>query len=198
MWKQTTALVAVVSLFAAPALAGNMTPTEPEPVIAAPAPAPAAPLTPDWTGFYAGGQFGYAWVDTDAGGVDGDDIIGGLVAGYDYDFGNWVLGGGLDYDFADITLSGANASVEEMFRAKLRGGYKIGRGLLYGTGGYAWADTDNLDSDDGWFIGAGYEHRITDQFSLGGEVLYHQFDDFGDANADVDVTTLQARATFRF
>jgi len=198
MWKQTTALVAVVSLFAAPALAGNITPTQPEPVIAAPAPVPVAPLTPNWTGFYAGGQLGYAWVDTNVAGVDGEDIIGGLVAGYDYDFGNWVLGGGLDYDFADISLSGANASVEEVFRAKLRVGPKIGRGLLYGTGGYAWADTDNLGSDDGWFIGAGYEHRITDQFSLGGELLYHEFDGFGSANADVDVTTLQARATFRF
>ena len=80
-----------------------------------------------------------------------------------------------------------------MFRAKLRAGPKIGRGLLYGTGGYAWADTDNIGSDDGWFIGAGYEHRVTDQFSLGGELLYHEFD-----GGDIDATTLQARATFRF
>jgi opacity protein-like surface antigen len=138
MLKHTTALAAVASLFAAPALAGNITPATPEPVIAAPAPVPVAPLTPNWTGFYAGGQLGYAWVDTDINNVDGDDIIGGIVGGYDYDLGNWVVGAGLDYDFADIGLSGVNASVEEVFRAKLRGGYKIGRGLLYGTGGYAW------------------------------------------------------------
>jgi opacity protein-like surface antigen len=198
MLKYTTALAAVASLFAAPALAGNVTPATPEPVIAAPAPVPAAPLTPNWTGFYAGGQLGYAWVDTDLNNVDGDDIIGGIVGGYDYDLGNWVVGAGLDYDFADIGLSGVNASVEEVFRAKLRGGYKIGRGLLYGTGGYAWADTDNLGSDDGWFLGGGYEHRITDQVSLGLEALYHEFDGFGNANTDVDATTVQARATFRF
>ncbi|MBE0453546.1 outer membrane protein [Roseovarius autotrophicus] len=196
MLKTTTALATVATLLAVPAFAGNITPPAPEPVITAPV--PVAPVTPNWTGFYAGGQLGYAWVDTDIGGVDGDDIIGGIVVGYDYDFGNWVLGAGLDYDFADIGLSGANASVEEVFRVKLRAGPKIGRGLLYGTGGYAWADTDNLGSDDGWFIGGGYEHRITDQFSLGGELLYHEFDDFGNANTDVDATTLQARATFRF
>lgn len=132
MLKQTTALATVAALLAAPALAGNITPAEPEPVIAAPV--PVAPATPDWTGFYVGGQLGWAWVDTDFANVDGDDLIGGIVAGYDHDFGTWVLGGGLDYDFTDINLSGVNASVEEVFRAKLRAGPKIGRGLLYGTG----------------------------------------------------------------
>lgn len=80
----------------------------------------------------------------------------------------------------------------------MRGGYKIGRGLLYGTGGYAWADTDALNDDDGWFVGGGYEHLVTDNIAIGGEVLYHQFDDFGNTGADLDATTVQARATFRF
>lgn len=197
MLKTTTALLAATAFLAAPALAGNVSEPAPEPVIATPV-APPAPATPDWTGFYAGGQIGYAWVDTDLAGIDGDDIIGGLILGYDYDLGNnWVIGAGLDYDFADIDLNGA-ASLENVFRAKLRGGYKIGNGLLYGTGGYAWADTDNVGDEDGWFLGGGYEHMVTDNISLGGEVLYHQFDDFGNTGADVDATTLQVRAAFRF
>ncbi|HAW47869.1 porin family protein [Roseovarius sp. A46] len=198
MFKTTTAIATVATLTAMPALAGNVTEPTPEPVVEAPAPAPAAPLTPNWTGFYGGGQLGWAWVDTDTAGVDGDDLIGGLVAGYDYDLGDWVVGGGLDYDFADIGLSGTTASVEKMARAKVRGGYKIGRGLAYGTGGYAWADTDNIGDDDGWFIGGGYEHLVTENISVGGEVLYHQFDNFGTASTDVDATTAQVRATFRF
>ncbi len=197
MFKTTTAIIAATALFAAPALAGNISPPAPEPVIATPF-TPPAPATPNWTGFYAGGQLGYAWVDTDLPGIDGDDIIGGLILGYDYDLGNnWVIGAGLDYDFADINLGGAG-SLERVFRAKLRGGHKIGNGLLYGTGGYAWADTDTLGNDDGYFLGGGYEHMITDRVSLGGEVLYHQFDSFGNTGTDVDATTVQVRAAFRF
>ncbi len=193
MLKHT--LTAAAALLAAnTAFAGNVAAPAEEPTLA-----PAAPVavSPNWTGFYVGGQLGYANVDTNVAGVDGDDFIGGIVAGYDYDLGNWVVGAGLDYDFADVDLGGA-ASVENVFRAKLRGGYKIGNGLLYATGGYANADTDTLSDDDGYFIGAGYEHLIANQFSLGGEILYHEFDNFNSTGIDVEATTIQLRGTFRF
>lgn len=188
-------LTAAASLLAANmAYAGNTVAPAEDPVLA-----PAAPVatSPNWTGFYVGGQLGYANVDTNVAGVDGDDIIGGFVAGYDYDLGNWVVGAGLDYDFADIGLA-PGVSVENVFRVKLRGGYKIGNGLLYATGGYANADTSTLGDDDGYFIGAGYEHLISEQFSLGGELLYHEFDNFNSTAIDVEATTIQLRGTFRF
>ena len=197
MLKTTTALMTATALMAAPAFAGNIQEPAAEPVIAAPV-APPVPTSPNWTGFYGGAQLGYGNVDTDLAGINGDGLIGGLIAGYDYDYGNnWVVGVGLDYDLADIDL-GAAASLEEVFRIKSRLGYKIGNGLLYGTGGYAWADTDNLGDDNGYFVGAGYEHMVTQNVSLGGEVLYHKFDNFGTAGVDVDATTVQARAAFRF
>ncbi|WP_300548763.1 porin family protein [Roseovarius sp.] len=152
--------------------------------------------TANWTGFYAGGQIGFANLDTNISNSD-DDVIGGLVLGYDYDFGQWVLGGGIDYDFADLD-AGGTTTVEEIFRLKLRGGYKIGKGLLYGTGGYANADTNNRGDDDGWFIGGGYDYMISDSFSVGGEVLYHEFDNFNSTGTDIEATTVQVRATFRF
>jgi len=156
--------------------------------------------SPNWTGFYAGGQLGYANVDTDIANVDGDGFIGGLTAGYDYDLGNWVVGAALDYDWADVGLSNVpETTVDSIFRAKLRGGYKLGNGLLYATGGYAMADTNNLGDEDGYFVGAGYEHLITESISLGGEVLYHEFDGFNTVpNTNVEATTVQVRATFRF
>lgn len=149
-----------------------------------------------WTGFYIGGQIGAAFGDADISGDD-ESVIGGVTLGYDHDFGRWVLGGALDYDFTDFDIA-PGSSVEEIFRLKLRGGPKIGRGLLYAAGGYANADSDNSGDEDGWFLGGGYEYMVNDRFSIGGEVLYHQFDDFGNAGADVDATTLQVRASFRF
>jgi len=189
---------AATALMAGTAFAGNIEPAPMEPVLA-PAPAPVF-SSPNWTGFYAGGQLGYANIDTNAAGIDGDGLIGGLTAGYDYDLGNWVVGAGLDYDWTDVSLNNVpSTDIDNIFRAKLRGGYKLGNGLLYATAGYANADTNNLGDEDGYFVGAGYEHMVTQNVSLGGEILYHEFDGFNTTpGTDVEATTAQVRATFRF
>lgn len=161
---------------------------------------PAGPVlaqSADWSGAYIGAELGYADIDSNAPGLDGDGGIAGIIAGYDWDLGDWVVGLGADYDFADISL-GTTADLEEIWRIKFRGGYKIGQGLAYGTAGYANADTDTLGDEDGYFIGAGYEHRLAPNFSLGGEVLYHEFDNFNATPTDIDATTVQVRGTFRF
>lgn len=161
---------------------------------------PASPLlaqSADWTGPYLGAQIGFADVNSNAPGVSGDGAIAGLVGGYDWDLGAWVVGLGADYDFANIGL-GAAADLEEVWRIKFRGGYKIGQGLAYGTAGYANADTDTLGDDDGYFIGAGYEQLLSPNFSLGGELIYHEFDNFNATPTDIDATTVQVRGTFRF
>ncbi|MEX1235975.1 MAG: porin family protein [Roseovarius sp.] len=196
--KYLLSAAAASALMAGTAFAGNIEPAPAEPVIA-PAPAPVF-SSPNWTGFYAGGQLGYANIDTDIAGVDGDGLIGGLTTGYDYDLGNWVVGAGLDYDWTDVGLGNVpETTVDNVFRAKLRGGYKLGNGLLYATGGYAMADTNNLGDEDGYFVGAGYEHLVTENVSIGGEVLYHEFDGFNTVpDTNVEATTAQVRATFRF
>ncbi|MGK7752281.1 MULTISPECIES: outer membrane protein [unclassified Roseovarius] len=197
MHRATTLLAAAFALGAAPAFAGNLTP--PADDIVTPPPPPVA-ATPNWTGLYGGVQLGYNNLDSNISGGD-DTVIGGLFVGYDYDFGNFVLGSSLDYDFTEAEVSTApnpQVDLENIFRAKLRAGYKLGNGLIYGTGGYAKAFTDNLGDDDGYFVGAGYETMVTDSFSLGGELLYHEFDNFNGSNADVEPTTVQLRGTFRF
>ncbi len=165
-------------------------------VIGVLAPGAAYAQSPDWSGAYAGAQLGYAHADTALPGVDGDGAIIGVVGGYDWDLGNWVIGLGADYDVADIDL-GTAAEIEEIWRIKFRSGYKIGQGLAYGTAGYANVDTDILGNEDGYFIGAGYERRLAPNFSLGGELIYHDFDNLN-ATTDVDATTVQVRGTFRF
>ncbi|QFT96958.1 hypothetical protein FIU85_06570 [Roseovarius sp. THAF8] len=197
--KRTAPLFAAAfALVAAPAFAGNLTPVQDD--VVAPPPPPPAAVTPNWTGLYGGVQLGYNNLDSNISGGD-DAVIGGLFVGYDYDFGDFVLGSSIDYDFTDAEVSTApnpQVDLENIFRAKLRAGYKLGNGLIYGTGGYAKAYTDNLGDDDGYFVGAGYETMVTDNFSLGGELLYHEFDNFNGTNADVEPTTVQLRGTFRF
>lgn len=167
-------------------------------VTAAPAFAQSAYTSSDnWTGGYIGGQLGYADVDTSLNGVDGSDFIGGLIAGYDYDFGTWVMGGGIDYDMSSIDLSGA-AEVENVLRAKLRAGYKLDSGLLYATAGWARADTDTLGDSDGYLVGVGYDVKLEGGYTVGTEVLYHKFDDFNGTGIDVDATTVQLRLGYNF
>lgn len=169
-------------------------PTEPpiEPAVIAPFP---VDTSPNWTGFWIGGQLGVANVSANQGLGDEDGFIAGLIAGYDYDFGAFVLGGGLDYDVLDTDVG---ITGESVFRVRLRAGFEIGQGLLYGTGGYAQADTDSLGSDDGYFLGAGYEYLVSPRFSYGGEVLFHEFSDYSNTPIDVEATTFQVRGTFRF
>ncbi len=195
MFRTISLLAAGAALAAGPALAGSIGTPVKEPPLAPVA--PAVDPGPDWTGFYGGAQIGYGDVDANVPGVSGDGAIGGLTFGYDYDFGNWVVGGGIDYDWADISVTPVN-SLDNIFRAKLRGGYKIGDGLVYATGGYANADISGAGDDDGYFIGGGYEHMIAENISLGGEVLYHEFDNFNGTATDVEATTVQVRGTFRF
>lgn len=149
----------------------------------------------DWTGFYLGAQVGVISGDSNRDNAD-EDVVAGITGGYDHDFGQWVLGAGVDYDITEVSVT-PNADLEEIFRLKGRAGYKIGRGLLYGTGGFAWADTDRLGDEAGYFFGGGYEYKVTRKFSVGGEVLYHDFGDF-DGGTDIDAITFQIRANYRF
>ncbi|MEM7596576.1 MAG: outer membrane beta-barrel protein [Pseudomonadota bacterium] len=200
--------VAAIALTATAAAAGNYTPPPADPVIA-----PITPVGPDWTGFYFGVQGGFIDVDTNTPPIGGDGGIFGITAGYDYDIGRAVLGIGLDYDWTDITLlPGAPGGaigvavipptpplkLESVFRIKLKSGIEFGNGLGYLTGGYALADTNLLGEEDGWYLGLGYEHLVGTSFSIGGEVLYHEFDNYANTPVDVDATTFQIRGAYRF
>jgi outer membrane immunogenic protein len=190
--------VTVFALFAVstPAFAGSLI----EPVVETTDVAPEIFVAPpsfggEWTGLYGGLQLGQIDVDG-PGAADGDDLSFGLHVGYDYDFGQFVLGGELDYDTADIDLGGA-ATVDGVTRLKLRGGYDLGRTLVYATAGLARVET-SLGSDNGQFGGLGVAYQLSDQFVVGGEVLTHQFDDINGSGVDADATSISLRGSFRF
>ena len=178
----------------APLLAGSLTPPPVDPVIPAPAPAPVVALGGDWTGPYAGIQLGFGRGTDSAGGKD-DGFVYGAHAGYDYDFGRFVLGAEVDADGASIDTG--TAKVDSIVRAKLRTGVDLGRTLVYATGGAAHLNSD-LGSDNGWTAGLGMAYAVTDNLSLGAEALTNRFDDVNGSGTDVRADTLTLRASFRF
>jgi opacity protein-like surface antigen len=184
---------------ATPALAGGPTTPVEEPVIV-PAPAPVV-MSSDWSGPYVGAQLGYGDIDSSDGTLDGNGWLGGVHAGYLWDFGRFVAGTEIDYDTADINLGGDAGSLDDVARLKLIGGTELGNSLVYATAGAAWANATvgGADlSDQGWFIGAGVDVPVGGNWTVGGELLQHQFDDFDGSGVDLDATTLKAKVSLRF
>lgn len=207
MYKITSSIAAMVLAGANAASAAGPTPIPVEPVVAAPI------VSSFWEGGYVGGQIGYAYgdfeFDTDT--FDNDSAIGGLNAGYLWSLGNnWFIGPEFQYDWADISITDpdtdSTATFEEIARLKLLLGYELGQGLLYGTAGIAYGSLDSAGdifdgfdgSDTSYEVGLGYDYRVFNNWTIGGEYMFHRFNNIGSDGGDVDVNTLQLKATFRF
>ncbi len=106
-------------------------------------------------GWYLGGTLGGATVNYDfspaSGDVRTDGLLGGVIGGWSYQSGPFVVGVEGDILAADISggrkfNSGQNKvspSIDSMVDLRLRAGYTItSRLLLYGTFGGAWANAD--------------------------------------------------------
>lgn len=161
---------------------------------------PAPAFTPvvastDWTGAYGGLNLGFGDYDGDDG-LDGDDVTFGVHLGYDYDFGDYVLGVEVEYDESDISLGGGE-DINSITRGKLRAGYDLGRTLVYGTAGVAYVDT-SFGNQTGGFIGVGAAYQATDTITFGGEILQNRFNNVGSTNNDIDATTFNLRVSYRF
>ncbi len=196
--KSIAALVTTVAL-SAPAFAGGPTVPVAEPEII-PVEEPVIAST-DWSGLYAGVQLGYADVDSNDAGLDGYGWLGGVHAGYRWDFGQFVAGAELDYDTADVDLAEGAGTLDDVARIKLTGGAEFGNSLLYGTIGAARASATVGGaelSDNGWFLGAGMDVAVNDRWTVGGELIQHRFSDFDGSGVDLDATTLKAKVALRF
>ena len=198
--RSIAALLATVAI-ASPALAGGPVAVEPEPTVT-PVSQPVIASGMDWSGAYAGVQLGYADIDSNGAGLDGDGMLGGIHAGYRWDMGNFIAGAEVDWDSADVDLGNPVAgTLDDVARLKLIAGAEFGRSLIYGTVGVAHANATvaGVDlSDNGWFLGAGLDYAVNDRWSIGGELLQHQFDDFDGTGVDLDATTVKAKVSLRF
>lgn len=193
---------AVIAAIGAPAFAGGLQEPAPEAVVVAPTPAPVYVAPGDWTGGYVGAQIGYGDVNTE-GAINsgGNGAVGGVQAGYDYDFGGFVLGGEVDYNAANIDLDNNNGSLDNLTRAKLRAGYGMGNTLVYGVAGAAKADVNLAGTDyseSGYLVGAGVDYKLTDSVTMGGEVVYQDLGEVENTGTSVDATTVAAKLNYRF
>ena len=122
-----------------------------------------------WTGFYIGGHAGGAWDNRDVGLFDtissekigigktkASGFLGGGQIGLDYQFApNWVIGIEADVSGADLKNTAFNGSgsgnintssvqhdntIDLFGTVRGRVGYASNNWLLFGSGGFAWAN----------------------------------------------------------
>jgi len=184
-WLSSAAAVSLISV-AGSALAADLS-RPPPPVME-------APMVPvyNWTGFYIGANLGGAW----ASGTLSDDVNGGSVSashsgfvgggqlGYNWQFGNFVLGGEWLFDGTSLGASGnagnfsASASTNWVSTATARFGWSFGNWLWYGKAGGAWVQNSatatflnpvtgivtqasGSRTNSGWTVGTGVEWAFT-------------------------------------
>jgi outer membrane immunogenic protein len=192
-------------VIAAPAYAADM-PSRRAPVYKA-APLPIF----NWTGFYAGLHAGYGWGDSS--GLDPDGGFGGGQIGYNWQFSpNWVWGVEADVSGADLSdrVAGIGVKTNVFGTARVRLGYTVDRMMVYGTGGFAWADTKNWaggssdkQANYGWTIGAGLEYAFAPNWSTKLEYLYADYgrDDYnipGGNGLELKTSTVKVGINYLF
>jgi len=175
---------------------------------------PAAPLPPvfTWTGFYVGAQAGWAQTRTEltagaaiASGASAASLPSlnrngaavGLLAGYNYQIGQLVIGGEIDGSalitgkqrFTALTGDFITAHTNWVGSARLRLGYAFDRFMIYATGGLALAAPKSTVTGTGysfgagdstrigWTLGAGAEYAFTNNWIAGLEYRYSQFEE---------------------
>ena len=151
-----------------------------------------SPVT-NWSGFYIGAMGGYATeVNSDPFAIKGG-FAGGTL-GYNWQSGMFVAGIEADGAWANIgqtvVIAGIGTvtdKVQSLATVRGRVGVAFDQVLLYGTGGFAWANNKisasvlGLTFSDsqvhtGWTAGAGMEWMFMPRWSLKAEYLYRRFD----------------------
>lgn len=182
------------------------------------APAPYAEPYQNWSGWYFGGNAGgvndegtdFRFAQGFQGDVDDFDddddfeFVGGVHAGYNWQWAQKVFGIEGDINFAD--------GLDYLASIRGRLGFAITDNvLLYGTGGVAFLGLDDefgFEDDDnkvGFVAGGGLEFKVSQNVSIGAEGLYYNFEDsefdvldtVGVAGeSDVDFWTVRGRVTY--
>jgi len=149
---------------------------------------PVAARSMFWQGPYVGANLGYQWGSVSNFGSEPSGVMGGIQAGYNWQFGQFVLGGETDLQLSDADDRFAGWKFSNPWFGTLRGraGYAMNNILLYGTAGLAYgtlhAQSLSLGITEsrttyGWTAGAGMEVALTGNWSARAEYLYVDLND---------------------
>jgi outer membrane immunogenic protein len=188
-----------------------------------------------WTGFYVGGSIGSTFDDVTSFEVESttlsrEELSSAVAVGMHVGY-NWQASPSFVYGLeADISFLG-EAEVEDSdgdtfdvdateYLGSIRGrlGYARGSTLVYATGGFSFLEykddafnpnvVKDVDTGIGYVVGAGLDHKISDNWSLGLEGLYYDVssdavfialdDSEFDGEVNRDLWTVRARASYHF
>ncbi|WP_371170199.1 outer membrane beta-barrel protein [Aliiroseovarius sp. 2305UL8-7] len=156
---------------------------------------PLAAQAEDWSGIYGGLEAGIS--KPQSGLADGNTTVYGGFAGYNFDLGGSVAGVELGYSNPKIGLS-SGAQLENQFKLKARYGFGVGdSGLLYGTAGYLRSKVSTGGNAQGYLVGVGYDHKITDNVFLGAELSHNRYEKI-EGGGEAVSNQLGIRAGFTF
>ena len=170
------AIFTAAALISGEALAADITPTA----------TPARP-SPYWGGAYVGANVGYQWGEIGRSPTNPSGAIGGVQAGYNWQFGQFVFGGETDIQAsgADDTFAPWKFSNPWFGTVRARGGVAMGNVMLYGTLGLAYgtlkAQSTTFGATEshtsaGWTGGAGLEVALAGNWTARAEYLYVNLD----------------------
>jgi outer membrane immunogenic protein len=182
-------LLASAAVVLASAVAANAADLRPALPTKAP-PLPPLPLVFDWSGLYVGvnggGGWGRARTDRSGNFNTSGGVVGG-TAGYNMQFGTWVLGVEGDMDWSGVsgttnvaTCPGCAEKNNWLGTVRGRAGYAWGNFMPYITGGLAVGDVKatapgfrgQTNTQAGWAAGAGAEYAINRNWSAKLEYLH--------------------------
>ena len=178
-------------------------------------------------GWWLGGTIGGATVNYDlppaSGSASGSGVLGGVVGGYSWQHGPFVLGVEGDFLVADVSgsrringgLNRVSPAIESVADLRLRAGYSILPNLLlFGTFGGAWANADLPISGPGggirnttffgWSAGGGAEFAFDQNWSARFDYQFTDFDTEtvsypgGKQTFDPDADTFRGSLIYRF
>jgi outer membrane immunogenic protein len=177
------------------------------------APIVSAPVF-SWTGCYLGVHAGGGLMTSSntEGNLNGKGAIAGGQAGCNYQDGNWVFGVEGEGYWSDIKTRNASSTIPTVLNGNFvnnfstslknkddwtiaaRAGITFDRTLIYGKGGWAWGQFDQLQSQfccnvangvltsrassgtlDGFLVGVGIEHALTRNWTVKAEYNYIGF-----------------------
>jgi len=164
------------------------------------------PIRFGWDGGYIGLGVGYGWLkDTDYQFTpplddEGQDVIAGIHAGYNWQYGNFVVGGELEALNLDLTYENFDfITIKHAIALKARAGYAWDRYLITGHAGGVWASTNFMGLKDwGWVAGGGVDYALTDEITVGAQYSHYEWKEFDGTLIDATIDKVTARVGLKF